>query len=640
LQFNDASQFIHAPSATVLDINATDEIELNATLIDVNGNLDVSGTITLGSGAVISEAELEMLDGITAGTVAASKAVVVDANKDASSFRNLTATGAVTAGSLVIGSADIAEAELEMLDGITAGTAAASKAMVLDSAKDISGGRNLTISGELDAVSLDISGDIDVDGTANLDIVDIDGAVDMASTLGVTGVVTANAGVVVDNFTLDGTTLALSSGDMTLDSAAGIILDAGDGTIALHEAGNGVFGTFTRASGSLAIKSEVSDADIIFKGNDGGAGITAMTIDMSAGGNVGIGTAAPDTKLVVANGNDTLKFNLDNDSIDFFASGKTFNLGTTSNSVVRFFSNNTERMRIAANGDFFIGTTNGNPTGNHVPGLLITAGGQINAHRDGGNPLRVGTDTDGNLTEFYKQGALLGSIGNSNGSSPGDLFICSSTSGHAGLGFGGGPSINPTNNAGALSDNTVSLGLSSHRFDDAFITNGVTTGSDRNEKQDIVSLTSTEMLVAARLSKTFHTYRWKDAVVDKGNDARIHTGTIAQEVQAAFTAESLDASNYAMFMSDTWWEHDVKVPAVEAVAEVTDEDGNVTTEAVKAVDAYTRTDTYDTEDEAPSGSTSRTRLGIRYPELLSFLAAYNEQRFATIETRLTALENA
>ena len=47
LQFNDASQYINAPSATVLDINATDEIELNATLVDVNANLDVSGTTTI-----------------------------------------------------------------------------------------------------------------------------------------------------------------------------------------------------------------------------------------------------------------------------------------------------------------------------------------------------------------------------------------------------------------------------------------------------------------------------------------------------------------------------------------------------------------------------------------------------------------
>jgi hypothetical protein len=49
LQFNDASQFINAPSATVLDINATDEIELNATAVDLNGTLDVSGDVTLQS---------------------------------------------------------------------------------------------------------------------------------------------------------------------------------------------------------------------------------------------------------------------------------------------------------------------------------------------------------------------------------------------------------------------------------------------------------------------------------------------------------------------------------------------------------------------------------------------------------------
>jgi hypothetical protein len=53
IQFNDASQYINAPSATVLDINATDEIELNATLVDLNGNLDVSGTVTATAGATL-----------------------------------------------------------------------------------------------------------------------------------------------------------------------------------------------------------------------------------------------------------------------------------------------------------------------------------------------------------------------------------------------------------------------------------------------------------------------------------------------------------------------------------------------------------------------------------------------------------
>mgnify|MGYP000003964043 CR=1 FL=1 len=55
LQFNDASQYINAPSATILDINATDEIELNATLVDVNANLDVSGTGVI-AGALTSAA--------------------------------------------------------------------------------------------------------------------------------------------------------------------------------------------------------------------------------------------------------------------------------------------------------------------------------------------------------------------------------------------------------------------------------------------------------------------------------------------------------------------------------------------------------------------------------------------------------
>ena len=49
LQFNDASQYICGASATQLDIRATDEIELTATTIDLNGNLDVSGTVTCAS---------------------------------------------------------------------------------------------------------------------------------------------------------------------------------------------------------------------------------------------------------------------------------------------------------------------------------------------------------------------------------------------------------------------------------------------------------------------------------------------------------------------------------------------------------------------------------------------------------------
>jgi len=121
-------------------------------------DLTLEGSLIIGD-ASMSEADLEKLDDISDGTVAASKAVVVDSNKDASGFRNVTATGAITAGtSFVIGSADLDETDLEKLDDITDGTAAASKALVLDSNKDASGLRNLSLTSITDGTATLTSG--------------------------------------------------------------------------------------------------------------------------------------------------------------------------------------------------------------------------------------------------------------------------------------------------------------------------------------------------------------------------------------------------------------------------------------------------------------------------------------------------
>jgi hypothetical protein len=57
LMFNDASQFIQGSSATVLSLGATDEIDLTATAIDVNGTMDVSGAITSSAGMTITTAD-------------------------------------------------------------------------------------------------------------------------------------------------------------------------------------------------------------------------------------------------------------------------------------------------------------------------------------------------------------------------------------------------------------------------------------------------------------------------------------------------------------------------------------------------------------------------------------------------------
>jgi hypothetical protein len=74
-----------------------------------------------------------------------------------------------------------------------------------------------------------------------------------------------------------------------------------------------------------------------------------------------------------------------------------------------------------------------------------------------------------------------------------------------------------------------------------------------------------------------------------------------------------------MFCSNTWWEADRVVPAVEAVDATLDDEGNQITEAVVAVAEHTVIDHYDTLEKAPEGATERTRLGVRYSELLAFI---------------------
>ena len=111
IQFRDTAIYIHSSADGQLDLVADTEIQIAATTVDLNGNLDVSGTIVSGGtltattsigigSAVLTEAELEMLDGITAGTAAASKAVVLSADKDIATVRNVTSNGTVQFGSL------------------------------------------------------------------------------------------------------------------------------------------------------------------------------------------------------------------------------------------------------------------------------------------------------------------------------------------------------------------------------------------------------------------------------------------------------------------------------------------------------------------------------------------------------------
>ena len=181
-----------------------------------------------------------------------------------------------------------------------------------------------------------------------------------------------------------------------------------------------------------------------------------------------------------------------------------------------------------------------------------------------------------------------------------DNLYVSGATGHAGLQFGSN-SILPMQSGSSI-DNVIDLGALTVRYDDVYATNGTIQTSDRNEKQDIEELFEAEQRVAVAAKALMRKFRWKSAVAKKGDEARIHFGIIAQDLQAAFEAEGLDAGRYAMFISSTWW---------ETSETYTDDEGV----------EQTRTNTYDTAEEAPEGAVERTRLGVRYSELLAFIIA-------------------
>jgi hypothetical protein len=100
IQFNDASQSIGAPSNAILDINATDEIELNATLVDVNANLDVSGSTTSASFVVADGGNIGSASDTNAITISSAGVVAVTATT--------ASTNATTGALTVAGGAGIA----------------------------------------------------------------------------------------------------------------------------------------------------------------------------------------------------------------------------------------------------------------------------------------------------------------------------------------------------------------------------------------------------------------------------------------------------------------------------------------------------------------------------------------------------
>jgi len=156
--------------------------------------------------------------------------------------------------------------------------------------------------------------------------------------------------------------------------------------------------------------------------------------------------------------------------------------------------------------------------------------------------------TGGRLVSFYNDdGTTCGHIG----AQDTDMWI---GEGEVGLQFQitGSDRIDPFDtDANAARDNGIDLGGASSRFDDVYATNGTIQTSDLEQKTDVEELSEAEARVAVACKGLLRKFRWKDSKETKGEDARWHFGIIAQELEAAFTAEGLDAGDYGMFIVGT-----------------------------------------------------------------------------------------
>ena len=158
-------------------IGHTDDTDL---MTVANGVLTVAGEVSMttldigGTNVTSTAAELNILDGVTA--TAAELNILDGVTSTAAELNILDGVTSTAAELNILDGVTATAAELNYSDtGASVGTVVASKVVTVDANKDVASFRNITLTGELDAGSLDVSGDADIDGTLEADAITVNG---------------------------------------------------------------------------------------------------------------------------------------------------------------------------------------------------------------------------------------------------------------------------------------------------------------------------------------------------------------------------------------------------------------------------------------------------------------------------------